>query len=115
MTLWNQENDPDWTGHGGQGTNPYRHSTLFNTYFTPVSTLNGLTMFDLVGNGGGNAPARKAARDVVTAYLNASFGLVYPYTPSQVSALWASAVANNSFDALHTLLTTANQGSCPIR
>src|SRR5207249_4894157 len=37
--LWNQVNDPDWTRRGGVGTNPFIQSTLFNSYFTPHSSL----------------------------------------------------------------------------
>jgi hypothetical protein len=53
--------------------------------------------------GGGSDPAQKAARDVVAAYLNASFGLSFGYTHAQISGLWSAAVAHNSFDALHNL------------
>jgi hypothetical protein len=112
--LWNQTNDPDWTAHGGVGTNPYRTTTLFNSFFAPVNSLAGKTMLDLVGTGGGSSPPRKAARDVVAAYLNASFGLDYPYTPAQISALWTDAVAHNTFSALHDLLAPLNQVGCPI-
>jgi hypothetical protein len=71
-------------------------------------------MLDLVGTGGGSSPARKAARDVVAAYLNSSFGLTFPYTPVQVSALWTDAVQHNTFDALHNLLAPINQVNCTI-
>jgi hypothetical protein len=112
--LWNTANDPDWTAHGGVGTKPFTTNTLCNSFFTPVNSLAGKTMLDLVGQGGGSSPPRKAARDVVAAYLNASFGLDYPYSPAQISALWTNAVANNTFDALHNLLAPLNQINCPI-
>jgi hypothetical protein len=115
VTLWNQgPPDPDWALHGGLGTNPYRTTRLFNSFFTPVSSLNGKTMLDLVGTGGGSSPPRKAARDVVAAYLNSAFGMNFPYTPPQVAGLWSDAVAHNSFDALHNLLAPINQVNCTI-
>jgi hypothetical protein len=107
-------NDPDWATHGGVGTNPFIQATLFNSFFTPVRSLNGITMFTLVSSGGGSNSAQKAARDVVAAYLNASFGLSFGYTPAQISALWSDAVAHNTFDALHNLLAPLNMRSCPI-
>jgi hypothetical protein len=107
-------NDPDWVAAGGDGTNPFYHGTLFNDYFTPVNSLNGLTMYDMVGTGGGNSPARKAARDVVAAYLNASFGLDFPYSPLEIANLWVDAVDSNSFSALHDLLAPLNQRLCPL-
>jgi hypothetical protein len=107
--------DPDWPAHGGAGFNPYKHSDLFSSVFTDYPQVGNKTMLELVGTGGGSSPARKAARDVVAAYLNASFGLDYPYSPAEVAALWTDAVANDSFDALHLLLAPLNQVGCPVR
>ena len=33
--LWDQVNDPDWVARGGDGFNPFIHTTLFNSFFTP--------------------------------------------------------------------------------
>ena len=118
VTLWDETSDPGWTAHGGAGANPFVTTTLFNTYFAPASSLNGLTMLDLVGSGGGSDWVHKAARDVVAAYLNSAFGMNYPYTTAQVSAMWADAVAagtDNAFESLHNLLAPANQLGCPIK
>lgn len=72
-------------------------------------------MIDLVGSGGGGNPVRKAARDVVAAYLNAAVGLAYPYTTTQVEAMWDAAIAGTiSFQDLHLTLAPANQGNCPF-
>ncbi len=46
----------------------------------------------LVGNGSGPNDYQKAARDLVAAYLNSSWGMNYPYTTTQLSQFWADAV-----------------------
>jgi hypothetical protein len=121
VTLWNQTNDPDWAAHGGVGTNPFTTSTLFDSFFTPYSGVQGSTagktMLDFVGTGGGSKPAEKAARAVVAAYLNASFGLDYPFTTTQISTMWTNAVTTNTRDAFLSVfntLGTANMIGCPI-
>jgi hypothetical protein len=117
-TLWDQVNDPDWTSHGGEGTNPYTTTTVFSTFFQPtgVSTVDNATMLQLVGTGGGNNPARKAARDLVAAYLNASFGINFPFDTTTILADWAAAVAggNPGFNAFHAKYSAANQLGCTI-
>lgn len=112
--LWNTANDPDWSFYGGDGTNPFTQSTLFNSFFTAHPNLNGLTMLQIVGTGGGSDPVRKAARDVVAAYLNAAWGLDYPFTTSEVASMWTDAVANGTFAELHNILAPANQLGCNI-
>ena len=112
--LWDTVNDPDWTAEGGVGTNPFIQTTLFNSYFTPVASLNGESMLDIVGIGGGSSPARKAARDVVAATLNASFGIDYGYTPQEIADMWTDAVTNNTFKALHDFLAPLNERGCTI-
>lgn len=112
--LWNAVNDPDWSAAGLLGTNPYIHTTLFNSFFTPHPNLAGLTMLDLVSTGGGPDPVRKAARSLVAAYLNASaYGSAYAYTTAQLSSMWANTVANpgkdnKAFLDLHEQLDAAN-------
>ena len=117
VKLWNTVNDSDWAAAGGEGSNPFIHTALFNSFFNPVSELDGLTMMDLVGTGGGPKPARKAARNLVAAYLNVSFGMNYLYTTSELVSMWTAAVAggNSALLALHTELDAANNLGCPIK
>ena len=113
--LWDEVGDLDWTEEDGDGTNPFIHTTLFESYFTPAASLpDGLTMLDIVGTGGGNNPARKAARDVIAAYLNASFGIDYGYTPQEIADMWTDAVTNNTFQELHLFLAPLNERGCTI-
>jgi hypothetical protein len=116
--------DPDWVASGGDGYNPYVHATLFDDFFTAYDPPGGDTgtagfeMIDFVSTGGGNKPWRKAARDVVAAYLNASWGMDYPYTTTEIWDMWhASATTGSSFTQIHELLGSANNpegGRCPI-
>ena len=117
--LWNTVNDPQWTAAGGDGTNPFIHTTLFNSFFAPHPFLNGTTvdeMLELVGTGGGDVWAQKTARDVVAAYLNASFGLDYGLTPQQIKDKWAAAVAggDTALEALHNELGPLNEQGCSL-
>lgn len=55
---------------------------------------------------------------VVAGYLNASFGLDYPFTTQQIKDMWDAAVAADTRDAFLTLaseLKVANELGCPIR
>ncbi|MEX0683307.1 MAG: Ig-like domain-containing protein [Dehalococcoidia bacterium] len=111
--LWNTSPDAQWTAAtNGLANPPFIHTTLFNSFFSAHADLNGLTMLDLVGTGGGPNPVRKAARSLVAAYLNASIGLDYPYTTAQLSAMWNDANdgddSDGEFLALHTQLDAAN-------
>ncbi|HAY85250.1 MAG TPA: hypothetical protein DCY42_10110 [Chloroflexi bacterium] len=123
--LWNNVEDLNWELAGGQGWNPYIWKTLFNDYFSLVASLNGWDMHSLVNTGGGALDAQKAARSMVAAYLNASFGIGYPYTTAELEGKWAAAVTDGSdaaFLALHTELDAANNAyyreeppaHCPI-
>lgn len=116
--LWNTSNDSDWESHCGQGTaNPFEHSTTFDDYFDGADLDDDLSMFDLVSTGGGKSDKRKAARSLVAAYLNASCNEVgYPYTTSDLEALWKKASADNdySFLDLNTELDEANNLGCPL-
>jgi hypothetical protein len=100
--------DPDWVASGGQGSNPYIHATFFNDFFTPYGGLAGFDMFDLVGTGGGPDDFQKAGRSLVAAYLNASWGMNYPYTTVELTNKWADAVISGDFLTLHNLLDAAN-------
>jgi hypothetical protein len=107
---WNQDGDPDWDP---AQLNPFSHGTLFNDYFTLWGSLDTLTMFDLVAKGGGKDTARKAARSLVAAYLNASHaGINYPKTIAELETMWNDAVASGAFADLHTELDLYNNYGC---
>jgi hypothetical protein len=120
--LWNEVHDPQWTASGGMGTNPYIWTTLFNGFFTPYSGLDGFDMMSLVGTGGGPDDFQKAARSLVAAYLNASWGMGYAYSTTELQDMWATAVDSGEFLTLHTELDAANNAyyrteggpHCPI-
>ena len=113
--LWDAPNDPDWSAAGGAGENPFNHGTLFNSFFTPVHPqLDGLTMIDLAGSGGTSGEERKAARDLIAAYLNASFGMSYRYSTAGLISMWNEAVSTGGFAQLHDILDAANNSSCPL-
>ena len=122
--LWNTVEDEDWVNAGGLGYNPYIHTTVFNAFFTPHVDLDGLTMMDLVGTGGGSVEAEKAGRSMVAAYLNASFGIGYAYNTVELHSMWTEAASSGdaALLALHTELDAANNAyyregppeRCPI-
>ena len=108
--------DAQWTASGGQDGNPYIHITDFDGFFGGTAS-GGLAMFELVDTGGGPENWRKAARSLVAAYLNASWGMNYPYSTDQLAGFWADAVADGSdaaFLALHTKLDAANNSQVDI-
>jgi hypothetical protein len=109
VEWWNASSDPQWAANGGSGSNPFGHGTSFTPFFTSHPLLVGATMWDVVNGGGGSQPARKAARQLVAAYLNASFG-TYAYTRSQLSSMWSQAVlnGNGALNALSVLLDATN-------
>lgn len=109
--LWNEVQDPQWVASGGMGWNPYIWTTFFNDFFAPYDKLAGFDMMSLVGTGGGPDDFQKAARDMVAAYLNSSWGMNYPYTTAQLSGMWASAVASENFMGLHDTLDAANNSA----
>ncbi len=112
--------DAQWIASGGQNGNPYIHITSFDAYFGGTAS-GGLDMFSLVDTGGGSENWRKAARSLVAAYLNDSWGMNYAYTVEELKAMWAAAYGDDAaLLALHTLLDDANNsfdnpgGECPI-
>lgn len=110
--LWNDTNDPNWKG---QGTNPFTHETAFNTIFEAHSAADGIEMYSFVRRGGGPWAWRKAARNVVAGYLNASYGMKYPFTSQEIAQMWADAVGGaTTFQEVHNLLGAANNLGCPI-
>jgi hypothetical protein len=93
----------------GENGNPYVHITDFNAFFGGGAP-GAYTMFELVDTGGGSENWRKAARSLVAAYLNASWGMNYPYTTTQLASMWTTAAGDGdaSLLALHTQLDLAN-------
>ncbi len=118
---WNVLNDQDFSPAKG---NPFTHDTVFNDFFTPWSSLSGLTMLDLVSTGGTSEQARQAARMLVAAYLNAtSDGVDFGFTTAELTTMWNNAVAKataanskDPFKDVHTELGDANnaEGGCPF-
>jgi len=105
--MWDEPNDPDFSPPGANGG--FYHPLPFNDFFTPVASLDGLTMIDIVGTGGGRDPAQRAARSLIAAYLNAlADGVTYDYTTAELVALWDDAVANETFKALNDDLDEKN-------
>lgn len=110
--LWNDANDPDWVG---EGTNPFTHETTFNTIFASHPGTDNMEMFSFVRRGGGPWFWRKVARDIVAAYLNASYGMNYPFSPQELVQMWADAASGTiTFEEVHSQLDEANNLGCPI-
>jgi len=114
--LWDEMPDGDFDPAGG---NPYATGTVFNDFFDPPGPgLDDLTMLDLVGKGGGSDPVRKAARDLVAAYLSASYdGVDYPYSQATLEAMWVDAMTPGgdwTLPDLQAALNNANELGCPI-
>ena len=118
IQLWDEENDEDWGDAGGVGVNPFVTTDTFISFFPSSgdATVDGMQMIDIVGSGGTNNWARKAARDLIAAYLNASFGIDYPYSTATILADWNTAVAGGTagFKTFHAKYDAANNLGCPI-
>jgi hypothetical protein len=112
--LWDGVDDPAWV--------PFTHDTLFNSFFTPAASLDGLTMFDLVSSGGGSDWVHKAARDLVAAYLNESaFPTSYPaLSTTNLETMWTNALAGGdaALETFHNTVSAWNSpappGYCPL-
>ena len=106
--------DAQWLASGGADSgNPYIHSTSFSPFFEEYTiptdgTTADYNMCELVDTGGGSENWRKAARDLVAAYLNSSWGMNFPYTTAQLLQMWADAAESGDFSSLHTQLDAAN-------
>ena len=120
VRMWNSVNDVDWTGI--YTPNPFTYDTKFNDFFEPSPDLTNQTfdtMLEIVDDGGGSLWAKKTGRDVVAAYLNASyFGSGYPFTRVEIKAWWHDAIVpyntNGSttlLQSLHKKLDAANNGT----
>ena len=120
IELWNQVNDPDWTSNGGAGTNPFTTTTLFKDgpwVDSGNTTVDNMTMLQIVGSGGTSTWARKAARDLIAAYLNSSFGSInFPVSTTQILLDWAEAVDDGTagFRAFHDKYAPLNEAGCTI-
>jgi hypothetical protein len=118
IDLWNTANDPEWglPRITNGSTNPFTQATLFNSFFQPAFELAGLTMLDIVGTGGTEVEARKAARSLIAGYLNTTALSAYPFSQGQLVSLWNAANNNGAGGAtrlanlltLHTQLDAAN-------
>jgi uncharacterized repeat protein (TIGR01451 family) len=116
--LWDEVDDQDWVDAGGVGTNPFVTTDLFSTGPWGPSGVTGIdskTMLEIVGSGGGGSWAKKAARDLIAAYLNSSFG-IYPFTTTEILDDWADAVAagTSGFREFHAKYGAANELGCTI-
>jgi hypothetical protein len=118
--LWNEVNDLQWAASGGAGWNPYLWVTSFCGFF---GCTGGSDMWYYINPDMWNVndDFHKAARSLVAAYLNASWGMNYPYTIDQLLLMWDEAVASGDFLSLHNTLDNANNSftedgvhHCPI-
>ena len=103
VAWWNAVNAQQWHTNGGNGANPFSHGTSFNSFFTSASEMNGMTMWDVVNGGSGSNPARACARQLVAAYLNASFG-TYGFSTSSLRSMWTAATNTSGNGARNTAL-----------
>lgn len=111
-TWWNTASDANWTGHG---QNPFAHATLFTAVFRGNNAVNGRTMWGIISNPG-TSNARRAARELIAAFLNARYG-GYAHGESALVAMWRLAVERNSSTGWHVLreVLEAANGLCERR
>ena len=91
--LWDTPDDPDWIGANNQ---PFNQETNFCEFFG--GCIGDKSMFyyidmhyaDLAE--GVEKSFNRAARSLVAAYLNASWGMNYAYSTTQLEAKWTAAV-----------------------
>ena len=116
VNFWDTANDSDWTAHGGVGTNPFTTTTTFTPFFQATGSAipDSWNMLQIVGSGGTNLWPRKAARDLIAAYLNRSFGMAYPYSISTILSDWSTAIANGTsgYMTFHLKYDAANNLGC---
>jgi len=119
LEMWDEANDPDWVDAGAAGTNPFVTTDHFSDGPWGASglSIDNKTMLELVGTGGGSSWPKKAARDLIAAYLNASaLGSDYPEDLATILSDWADAVSGGTsgFQAFHTKYSALNQLGCPF-
>jgi hypothetical protein len=119
--LWNEDNDPDWVASGGFGTNPYKWDDSFCDFFG--CTEDGTMWYYVNPNlWSVNDDFHKAARSLTAAYLNASWGMGYPYSTTELLIMWTDAYNDGKLLTLHNELDAANNAyyrseppdHCPI-
>ncbi len=76
--------DPQWPLSGGFDTNPYMWTTSFDGFFGGGSGDMWYYINPDLWGQGNNDDFHKAARDMVAAYLNASWGMNYPLTKAEL-------------------------------
>lgn len=119
--LWNEDDDQDWEDSGGNGTNPYKWVDSFCAFFGCAGNNESMWHFVNPETWEVNDDFHKAARSLTAAYLNASWGMSYPYTTSELHDLWDAAYPA-ALATLHTELDAANNAyyrdepppHCPI-
>jgi hypothetical protein len=121
--LWNEDNDPEWSASGGMGFNPYKWDDSFCGFFGCSETG---TMWYYINPDMWtvNDEFHRAARSLTAAYLNASYGIGYPYSTAELQQMWDTAylAGADALQALHTELDAANNAyyreeppaHCPI-
>jgi hypothetical protein len=115
--LWNEPSDPDWVASGGDPYNPYIWTTDFSGFFGGPNTPDeDMWYFVNPSMWSVNDDYHKAARSLTAAYLNASWGMAYAYTTSELQSMWTAAVNGGTLLQLHYTLDAANNaiGGCPI-
>jgi hypothetical protein len=110
--------DPDWIASGGDGANPYNHFDGFCNFFG-CGDGNTEDMWHFVNPDlwEVNDDFHKAARSLTAAYLNASWGMAYPYTTGELVTKWNGGSPADGLLTLHIELDAANNapiGGCPI-
>jgi hypothetical protein len=107
--LWNEDNDPQWVASGGIPYNPYIHDTNFCGYFGCGGATSSTMWYYVNPNlWTVNDDFSKAARSMTAAYLNASWGMNYPYSTSELQTMWTDAFNTGKLLELHITLDAAN-------
>jgi len=116
---WDSLDDLDWKAWAQKlgltsatPANPYAKTDQFTSVFASHPAVSGFTMEQLLdGVKDKNSTelqdaARKAARALVAAYLDAAlYGPAYAYTQPQLKDWWQQAVTTNTKDTFETLKT----------
>jgi hypothetical protein len=88
--FWDSLPDPDWRGVNAQ---PFAHRTNFCEFFG--GCIGEKSMLDYISDASINADGKafdKAARSLIAAYLNASWGMNYAYSTTQLRVKWIAAL-----------------------
>lgn len=117
--YWNEDNDPNWAGLNPQ---PFSWTTGFCGFFGCEGNSEDMWHFVNPEQWEVNDDFHKAARSLVAAYLNASWGIGYAYTTGELQTMWTAAYEGGTLHALHTELDAANNAyyrdeppaHCPI-